>query len=180
MFYLARFRAIQFVRKKQSAVLVSLLLILLIGVPTIGHLPIHRTNIQYSDPQGDVSDSDFDIIEIRSYSQFQYIVLELTVAGIIQTPDTEPTYSEFIYRINVVARGINLGPHIYSCAYQNGVVSQYGFDVEVENATLRIFFPLTAFVSDSYMIGLEGAAQYVFDEDLTPEDRDSNIARLLF
>ena len=146
----------------------------------IGHLPIQKTNIQYSDPQGDVSDSDFDIIEIRSYAQFQYIVLELTVAGMIQTPDTEPSYSDFIYRINVVARGIDRDPHIYSCAYQNGVVSQYGFDVKVENATLRIFFPLTAFISDSYMIGLEGVTQYSLDEDLTPEDRDSNIARLLF
>jgi len=180
LFYLVRFRTILFVSRKQSALFMTLLLILLIGVPTIGHLPIHRTNIQYSDPQGDVLDPDFDIIEIKSYIQFQIIVLELTVAGIIQTPDTEPTYSDFIYRINVVARGINHCPHIYSCAYQNGVVSQYGFDVEVENATLRIFFPLTAFISDSYMIGLEGVAQTPFEDDLTPEDRVSNIARLLF
>ncbi len=158
----------------------SILIALLIGLPTIGHLPIHRTNIQYSDPVGDVSEPDFDIIKVRSYIQSRNIVLELTVAGIIQTPDTDSTYSNFIYRINVVARGINHDPHIYSCAYQNGVVSQYGFDVEVENATLRIFFPLTAFISDSYMIGLEGVAQSPFEHDLTPEDRDSNIARLLF
>jgi hypothetical protein len=30
------------------------------------------------------------------------------------------------------------------------------------------------------MIGLEGVAQSPFEDDLTPEDRDSNIARLLF
>ncbi|MHA2322985.1 MAG: hypothetical protein ACXACG_15205, partial [Candidatus Thorarchaeota archaeon] len=95
-------------------------------------------------------------------------------------PETGSSYTDFIYRINVVARGTDLDSHIYSCAYQNGVVGQYGFDVEVENSTLRIFFPLTAFISDSYMIGLEGVAQSPFEDDLTPEDRDSNIARLLF
>lgn len=157
-----------------------LLIVLLVGIPTIGQLPIHRTNIQYSDPQGDVSDPNFDIIEIKSYSELRYIVLELTVAGTIQTSETGSLYGGFIYRINVVAKGINLAPHIYSCAYQNGVVSQYGFDTEVENATLRIFFPLTAFISDSYMIGLEGCAQSPLEDDLTPEDRDANLVRLLF
>jgi hypothetical protein len=177
---LVQFRSVRFGSRRQSAFLVSLLIIILIGVPMVGHLPVHRTNIQYSDPQGDVSDSDFDIIEIRSYIQFQYIILELTVAGIILTPDAQSSYSDFIYRINVVAREINRDPYIYSCAYRNGVVEQYGFDVEVDGATLRIFFPLTAFLLGSYMIGLEGAAQYPFDEDLTPEDRNSSIARLLF
>ncbi|MFW9786176.1 MAG: hypothetical protein ACFFE2_12565 [Candidatus Thorarchaeota archaeon] len=171
---------VQLLNRKQSALLASFLIVLLIGIPTIGHLPIHRTNIQYSDPLGDVSDPDFDVIEIRSYIRFQNIILELTVAGTIQTPDTWSSYSDFIYRINVVARGINRAAHIYSCAYQNGVVDQYGFDVEVANSTLRIFFPMTAFISDSYMIGLEGVAQSPFEDDLTPEDRDSNIARLLF
>ena len=178
-FSLVRWRAIRHIGKKQVSILVTALIILLIGVPIIGQLPVHKTNILYSDAQGDVPDPDFDIIQIKSYAQFQYIVLELTVAGLIQTPDTEASYSDFIYRINVVAIGIDRHCHIYSCAYQDGVITQYGFDVEIENSTLRIFFPLTAFISDSYMIGLEGVAQYAFGEDLTPEDRDSKLVRLL-
>jgi hypothetical protein len=177
---LVRLATIQHITKKRIAFLVIIIIILLIGVPTIGHLPVHRTNILHSDPQGDVPDPDFDIIQIRSYAQSLYVVLELTVAGLIQTADTNSSYSNFLYEITVVAKGINLGPHIYSCTYQNGVVEQYGFDAEVENSTLRIFFPLAAFISDSYMIGLEGRAQYSFDRDLTPEDRDSSLARLLF
>jgi len=170
----------QHVGKKRLAVLVIASITLLIGFPTIGHLPVHRTNILHSDAQGDIPDPDFDIIQIRSYTQSHYVVLELTVAGLIQTADTESSYSDFLYRITVVAKGINNGPHIYSCTYQDGIVGQYGFDAEVENSTLRIFFPLTAFIPDSYMIGLEGTARTPFDQDLTPEDRDSSLARLLF
>lgn len=178
-FSLVRWRAIQHIGKKQFSILVTALIILLIGVPIIRQLPVHRTNILYSDAQGDATDPDFDIIQIKSYAQLQYIVLELTVAGLIQTSDTEESYSDFIYRINVVAKGIDRDSHIYSCAYHDGVITQYGFDVEIENSTLRIFFPLTAFISDSYMIGLEGVAQSPFGDDLTPEDRDSTLARLL-
>ena len=170
----------QHIGKKQVAILVTALVILLIGVPSFGHLPVHRTNILHSDALGEVSDPDFDIIEIRSYAQSRYIVLELTVTGLIQTSDSEYPYSNYLYRINVVAKGIDREVHIYSCAYKYGIIEQYGFDVEVDNSTLRVFFPLTAFIPDSYMIGLEGSAQFSFGRDLTPEDRDSSLARVLF
>ncbi|MBN2229354.1 MAG: hypothetical protein JW779_07140 [Candidatus Thorarchaeota archaeon] len=166
--------------RKKVAYVAIVVVVLLIGIPTIGHLPVHRTSFVYEDVQADVSDPDFDIIQVKSYAQTRYIVLELTVAGLIQTSDSEFSDPNHLYRITVVARGVDRGVHIYSCKYQSGVIEQYGFDFQIVNSTLRIFFPFTAFVSDSYMIGLEGSAQYTFDRDLTPEDRDSPLARLLF
>lgn len=167
----------RYFRKRTVLVLLTIATITL-GISIIGSIPVHRTIILYADPLGDVSDSNFDIIQIRSFVEASYIVLELTVTGAIQTLDTM-TYPDFLYRVNVVARGLSSEPHIYSCVYDGEKINQYGFDFEVDNSTLRIFFPLTAFVSDSYMIGLEASTASI-EEDLTPEDRDSPISRLLF
>jgi hypothetical protein len=152
-----------------------------LGTSIIGNIPVHRTNILYTDPVGDVSDSDFDIIQIKSIGETSQIVLELTVAGRIQTTETA-SYSNFLYRVIVVARGISLEEaHIYACTFNGEGIQQYGFDFEVYNSTLRIFFPFTAFVHDSFMIGLEATTGSPrAEQDLTPEDRDSPIERLLF
>ena len=170
--------------KNKVLLTVVAFIILLIGIPTISHLPVHRTNIIHTDIYGDVTDPNFDIVQIRSFAEAQYIVLELTVAGVIETEDPEQSYPTFLYKIIVVAKGLNEGlndqAHIYICTLKNGVVSQYGFDTEVENATLRIFFPWTAFLSDSYMIGLEGRAQNGLNDDHTLSDRNSAVARLFF
>ncbi len=167
--------------KKKVLLTVMAFIILLIGIPTISHLPVHRTNIIYTDISGDVTDPNFDIVQIRSFAEAQYIVLELTVAGVIQTEDSERSYPLFLYRINVVAKGLNdVTAHIYACTFRNGVRNPHGFDTEVENATLRIFFPWTFFIPDSYMIGLEGRASNGLENDYTLSDRNSAIARLLF
>jgi hypothetical protein len=135
----------------------------------------------HTDIYGDVPDPNFDIVQIRSFAEAQYIVLELTVAGVIQTEDTEPSYPAFLYRITVVAKGLNdVTAHIYACTFRNGVRNPHDFDTEVENATLRIFFPWTFFIPDSYMIGLEGRASNGLDEDYTLSDRNSAVALLLF
>lgn len=163
---------------KRTVLVVVMIIVVLLGTSIIGNLPVHRTNIVHTDPLGDVSDPDFDIIQIKSIGEPSQIVLELTVAGRIQTPETA-SYPNFLYFIVVVARGISHGPHIYSCVYDGENIKQYGFDFEVDNSTLRVFFPLTAFIPDSYMIGLEASAASL-EEDNTPEDRDSSIALLLF
>lgn len=166
-------------KKVQLAIVVSIML--LICISTIGNLPVHRTDIVHADTYGDTLNPDFDIIQVRSFARPQYIVLELTVAGMIQTEESEALYSDFLYRIIVVAKGIDdNSAHIYACTFRNGFVQQYGFDSEIENATLRIFFPWTAFVHNSYMIGLEGTALSGLDKDYTASDRNSDIACLLF
>ena len=151
-------------------------LVILTGVVVIGQTPIHRMNIDYTDNLGDVNNQDVDIIEIKSYQDGSNIVLELTVAGQIQTG------TNYLYRIIITAKGlIDTDSHIYACTFQDGQLTSYGFDTEIDNDTLRIFFPLTAFVSDSYMIGLEGNAfSPALEQDFTSDDRDGDVARLLF
>ncbi|MFW9803980.1 MAG: hypothetical protein ACFFFC_15060 [Candidatus Thorarchaeota archaeon] len=165
---------------KRVLLVIGMIIVVLLGTSIIGNLPVHRTNIVHIDPLGDVSDSNFDIVRICSYAERDNIVLELTVAGEIQTLESSSNPT-FLYRIIVVARGLETNPHIYACTFDGEVIKQYGFDYEVENSTLRIFFPLTAFVHDSFMIGLEATTGSPYaDQDLTLEDRNSPIARLLF
>ena len=167
-----RFRANQ--RNIYSLVLIGL--VILTGVVVIGQMPIHRTNIQYTDVLGDVNNSDIDIIEIRSHQDGSNIVLELIVEGQIQTS------TNYLYSISITAKGVaDTSSHIYACTFQDGQLTSYGFDTEIDNDTLRIFFPLSAFVSDSYMIGLEGHAYSPdLEEDFTSSDRDGDVARVLF
>jgi hypothetical protein len=165
--------------KRRTVLLILALAIILLGIGIIGNLSVHRTNIVRTDPIGDVTDPDFDILQIKSFAESQHVVLELTVAGVIQTLDTVP-FPNFLYRLIVVARGLETNAHIYACTYDGDVIHQYEFDFEIDNSTLRIFFPMTAFVHDSYMIGLEASAGTPLEEDFTPEDRDSPVSKLLF
>lgn len=165
---------------KRTILVVVMIIVVLLGTSIIGNLPVHRTNIVHSDPLGDISDSNFDIVRISSFAERDTIVLELTVAGEIQILE-DSSGPTFLYRIIVVARGLETSPHIYACTFDGEVIKQYGFDYEVENSTLRIFFPFTAFVHDSFMIGLEATTGSPrAEQDLTYGDRDSPIARLLF
>ncbi|MHA1907165.1 MAG: hypothetical protein ACW98Y_07710 [Candidatus Thorarchaeota archaeon] len=142
----------------------------------IAQSPVHHTDIEYSDALGDASDPDVDIIRLRSYREDQNIVLEMTVAGQIQTS------SNHLYRITIVAKGIaDDNSHVYSCTFIDGELTAFDFDTEVDNDTLRIYFPLSAFIMDSYMIGLEGDTDAPgLGEDFTGLDRDGEVSRFLF
>ncbi|MFW9989049.1 MAG: hypothetical protein ACFFC3_10360 [Candidatus Odinarchaeota archaeon] len=163
--------------------IIGILLILstLITIPIIwyiGNLPIphHRTDIIITDPLGDVSDPDVDIIEIRSYKSSEwrqnfsstpyFFVLELTVEGTIRY--------QYLYSINIVVTN-DEGASIHHCDYYNGRQSSYNLDVEVENSTLKMYFPVNSLLHNAYMTGLEGVANNVIEEDLTGDDRDNPI-----
>lgn len=159
-----------------------LILAIFVSISYIGTLPVHRISISHIDEIGDVSDPNADIVSYRSYPEHNYIVLELVVAGIIISDPDSVIPSNYMYRLTVVAKcpGDNR-THIYSCTFKDGVVSQYFLDSEVYNGTLRIFFPFSQFIPDSYMIGLEASAYSVFGyENLGLEDRDSEIQHLFF
>ncbi|MFW9847664.1 MAG: hypothetical protein ACFFF4_00900 [Candidatus Thorarchaeota archaeon] len=160
---------------KKIGVLTLLIIILIAGSLVVGQLPMHKTNVLHTDSLGDVSDPNIDIVEIKSYQDGSYIILEMVVAGEIQTGEN------YLYRLIITARGImNHAVHIYSCTYQNGTLTSYTFTTGYNNSTLRIYFPLSTFASDSYMIGLEGIAQSPLEQDNTGEDREGEVTRLLF
>jgi hypothetical protein len=145
----------------------------------VGRLPVHLTDKIHSDVEGDVANPDVDIILIRSYGELNHIVLEMTVAGMIQNMEY------YRYVLTVVAREYNsIEAHIYQCDYENGVVEQYHFETEVNNSTLKIFFSLSGFLQGSFMIGFEAAAfspsSAGAEKDTTTSDRESPIARLWF
>jgi hypothetical protein len=161
----------------------ALIIIVVIGIPSImfiGRMPVHRTNITHTDPEGDVSDSNCDIVQITSYRDGIYVAVEMQVAGSIQENNDFLPYG---YWLIIVLRGIEEGhtdSHTINFYYENRTVSEPGLPVSVENDTLRLLVPFSRFNPDSYMIGLEGAASNGLEEDLTPVDRNGTVARLLF
>jgi hypothetical protein len=59
-------------------------------------------------------------------------------------------------------------------------VSSYTTRSYVTGDTLTIVTPITTLFPGDFMIGLEAYTQTVYDQDYTPEDRDGEIAHLLF
>ena len=170
------------VRSRKSATILISIIVLFVGISYIGTLPVHRISVSHVDDIGDVSDPNVDIESYRSYLENNYIILELVVVGnIISNPDSLIS-SNYMYRLIVVAKSPGDDrSHIYSCRFQDGEVGQYFLNFEVYNNTLRIFFPFSQFIPDSYMIGLEASAYSVFgDQDIGLEDRDSEVQRLFF
>ncbi|MHA2135698.1 MAG: hypothetical protein ACXAEN_20065 [Candidatus Thorarchaeota archaeon] len=173
--------------RKTGVVILIFVILISSGVLILGQQPLHRTSIEHSDVEGDMIDQDIDIIEIKSFLQGENLVLQLKVTGIIHSisssdPDDS---SEYQYRLIVVAKGLeDDDAHIYVCSYIYGIISQYDFEAEAENDTLVIYFPLSAFVFNSYMIGLEGRALVTgnngIEVDYTQEDRTGPINRWLF
>jgi hypothetical protein len=160
---------------KRTKIIVVLVIVMIPSIIVIGRIPVHRTKIEHLDLRGDVTDLDCDIIQIRSYLIGNDIALEMMVAGRINISST------YLYRLTIVAKGIDDdSAHIYALTCKDGTVSQFDLSVSTENDTMTIFFPLTQFISDSYMIGLEGTATNVHETDYTMEDRNGTVARLLF
>jgi hypothetical protein len=170
-------------RKPKIRVLVAIILVgvVITSVIVVGQQPIHRTDIEHSDPLGDVSDSDIDILQIQSYLNGTDVYLKMTVAGnIIETSNTTP----YRYKILIITRGLSYenDTAVHTFTYENGSVedSMYSILSYVENDTLTIVVPITVLGNVRYMIGLEGRTQTYYDEDLTPLDRDGSVAHLWF
>ncbi len=66
-------------------------------------------NHHYSDASGDVAYANIDIVEIKSYASGSEIILELTVAGIIENS------TDITYNIQIIGQ-----PHYGSVWYGNG------------------------------------------------------------
>ncbi len=167
--------------KTRLAAMVIIIIVTITGVVVVGQQPVHRTNIVHSDLYGDVTDADIDIVEIRSYLNGTELYLQLTVDGNIVESNATITYQ---YKIIVVVKGVadDSSASIYMLTYENGSmgVSSYSSCSFVHGATLTIVIPISTIIHGRYMIGLEGWAQTPFEQDLTPEDRDGEVAHLLF
>ncbi|MGV9168811.1 MAG: hypothetical protein ACOC38_02600 [Promethearchaeia archaeon] len=168
--------------KLRQRPILALGIIAIILVPTIivvGRTPVHRTNIEHMDPEGDVEDSSIDIIRIGSRLKGTTLVLQMVVVGKILN---ETQTSLYQYNFRIVMKDMNLKEtHIYRITYENGTLEpQYSTSVAVENNTLTVYFPISTFYSGEYMIGLEGRAQTPYETDTTESDRNCTIARLWF
>jgi hypothetical protein len=169
----------------------AVIIIVVIGIPSIifiGHMPVHRTNITHTDPEGDVSDPNSDIIRLSSNRTGNVIVIEMTVAGEIRNktdyspnPDS-PSRASYEYGISIIAKKPNEDQiRIHYIDYDYGVLDRdYNTSAHVENDTLTIYFPMYEFISGYYMIGLEGRTKTYTVDDTTGSDRDRPVARLLF
>ena len=172
-------KILRLVRIKILAI-ITITVVAFSGIIFIGQLPVHRTNNQNSDIEGDVTDSNIDIVLIKSYLEGDYIALQMKVAGKVMN-NTSRVYE---YRIIVVAKRVGDNrSHIYTCYYSDGDLSLDYLRAYTANDTLTILFPLAAFISGSFMIGLEGSASVGgngLERDVTAMDRNGTIARLLF
>lgn len=172
--------------RKRTLIGAIFILSVLIGIQSVvaiyrwGHTPVHRANIEGTDPIGDVANPDIDLIGYKSYISTEwsqnyplspyFIVLELTIVGTIK----EDTYHQ--YSFSIVARRLSdeIG-HVYHFNFYNGACSE-NLDFEVENSTFRMHFPITRFIPNDYMTGLEvWVMSTSFEQDFTPEMRDAPI-----
>lgn len=164
----------------------ALIIIIVIGIPGvffIGRMPVHRTNITHTDPEGDVSDSNIDIVQLRSYRTGNDIALEITVAGEIRNvTDSSPYPDPYDYRITIITRRPNEeGTPAYRVSYTNGTLGlQYDTRANVDNNTLTIFLPLYEIDSRYYIIDIKGTARTYTETDTTEADSDRPVERLLF
>jgi hypothetical protein len=157
-----------------------IILVAVSGITVIGQMPVNRTNIQHSDPAGDVADPNIDIVLIKSYLNGTDLYLQMTVAGEIVETNSTVGYQ---YKLIIVAKGLSedAHAHIYALSYDNGSmeISSASAHPYVNGSTLTIVVPISILVQGDYMIGLEGAAMGL-GADYTTEDRDGQVAHLWF
>ena len=172
---------IDFKSRKTRIVALSLITVIAVAsIAVLGQMPVHRTNIEHTDPLGDVADADVDIVNIKSYLNGTDLYLQLTVAGNIVETNATVRYQ---YNINIVGKRVtDTEGHLYGFTFENGSmgVSTYTSNSFVSGDTLTIVTPISTLLPGVYMIGLEAHAQTVYGQDYTAEDRDGEIAHLLF
>lgn len=165
--------------------LIAALIIIVVavsGIVMIGQMPVNRTNIEHSDPVGDVTDPNIDIVRIKSYLNGTDLYLQMTVAGEIMVTNASIGYQ---YKLIIVAKGVSedASAHIYTLSYDNGSMDLSSFSSlarpYVNGSTLTIVVPISILVQGDYMIGLEGAAM-AHGADYTAEDRNGQVAHLWF
>ena len=161
-------------KKKKMAILLAIPIIVIL---LLTNIPAHRFNNYHIDEQGDVADEDIDILYIKSSDHGEYVLLEMKVAGKIN--------SKRVYCISVVAKDIKNEQKegfIYRCEYSNGSIDQYNlFSRIINEDTLQILFPKTHFYTGAYMVGLEAYTSGRDENDYCREgmERNNPIPRLL-
>lgn len=168
-----------------KARLIAALIIIVVavaGIAMIGQMPVNRTNIEHSDPVGDVTDPNIDIVLIKSYLNGTDLYLQMTVAGKIVVTNSTIGY---LYKLIIVAKGVSedASAHVYTLSYDNGSMELSSFSDSVRpyvnGSTLTLVVPISILVQGDYMIGLEGAAM-AYGADYTAEDRNGQVAHLWF
>lgn len=164
--------------------LIAVLIIIVVavsGIVVIGQMPVNRTNIEHSDPLGDVTDANIDIVLIKSYLNGTNLYLQMTVAS--EIVKTNATFA-YQYSILVIAEGISEGSNAfeYLLSYVNGSLTEspYSPCSYVNGTTLTIVVPISMIRQGDYMTGLEGFADNSLERDLTVSDRDGEVAHLWF
>jgi len=165
--------------KARQRPLLTLGVVAIILVPTIivvGRAPVHRTNIDHIDPEGDVENPDIDILSVRSSLSGSNIELQMNVAGNIQNG------TSCSYKFRIVVKDIDDRlSAVYTILYYNGTLGQqYDTSLSVENSTLTVHFPISTLHPDHYMVGLESSAFTLSETDKTESDWNRTIARLWF
>ncbi len=159
---------------------VIIIVIAVSAITVIGQMPVNRTNIDHSDPVGDVTDPKIDIVLIKSYLNGTDLYLQMTVAGEIVVTNATIGYQ---YKLIIVAKGVSedASAHIYALSYDNGSMETSSFSARphVNGSTLTIVVSISILVQGDYMIGLEGVAEGL-GADYTAEDRDGQVAHLWF
>jgi len=161
-----------------SSFIKALIAIIIVGVAsfsvaiffdnTLLFHPIHNANLELTDEMGDVSEPYIDIIKYGSMDLENEILLYLEVLG-------ELNQSQASYSLIIVAKRPNEQiAHIYNIAIENGIDSNYGSIVLINESRVEVKFLKSNFIPNSYMVGIE-ARTLGIDEDTTLQARENPL-----